>query len=89
MKFLADMGISMRTVHWLREQGYNVVHVRERNQHKASDSHILLDARRDERILLSMDLDFGYLLAISRARLPSVIIFSHRERASRKNVTDN
>ncbi|NEP80844.1 MAG: hypothetical protein F6K17_12905 [Okeania sp. SIO3C4] len=26
MKFLVDMGISQRTVEWLRNQGYDIVH---------------------------------------------------------------
>lgn len=29
MKFLADMGISPRTVNWLRNAGYDAVHVVE------------------------------------------------------------
>jgi predicted nuclease of predicted toxin-antitoxin system len=29
MRFLADMGISMRTVEWLRRQGHDIVHLRE------------------------------------------------------------
>ncbi len=28
MKFLADMGISLRTVSWLRGGGYDAVHLR-------------------------------------------------------------
>ncbi|ASC71982.1 hypothetical protein XM38_029360 [Halomicronema hongdechloris C2206] len=27
MKFLADMGISPHTVEWLRQQGYDAVHL--------------------------------------------------------------
>jgi predicted nuclease of predicted toxin-antitoxin system len=30
MKFLADMGISQSTVKWLREKGYDAVHLREK-----------------------------------------------------------
>ena len=29
MKFLADMGTSLRTVDWLRDRGYDVVHLRD------------------------------------------------------------
>ena len=29
MKFLADMGISQSTVRWLRQLGYDAVHLRE------------------------------------------------------------
>ena len=41
MKFLADMGISLRTVDWLRELGHDVVHLRDRGLQKLSDDEIL------------------------------------------------
>jgi len=65
MKFLADMNISLLTVKWLRSQGLQ----------RAVDSFILDKARAEHRILLTMDLDFGYLMAISHEQLPSVILF--------------
>ena len=42
MKFLADMGISQKTVEWLRNQGYNIVHLREEGLQKLSDEAILV-----------------------------------------------
>ena len=87
MKFLADMGISMTTVQWLRNNNHDVIHVRERNMQRASDSQILREAYREERIVLTMDLDFGHLVAISREKLPSVIIF--RLGDERPNNIDN
>ena len=29
MRFLADMGVSMRVVDWLRAQGYDTIHLRD------------------------------------------------------------
>ncbi len=75
MKFLADMGISMRTVTWLRQQGYDVVHLREQGLQRLPDEHVMAKARDEQRILLTMDLDFGYLLAVSGGVLPSVVLF--------------
>ena len=75
MKFLADMAISQRTVTWLRDQGHEVVHLREQEMQRAPDDVILAKARDEERILLTLDLDFGYLMAVSGAVLPSVILF--------------
>jgi predicted nuclease of predicted toxin-antitoxin system len=75
MNFLADMGISRRTVLWLRQRGHNAVHLRELGLKKLPDYEILVRALGEGRIVLTMDLDFGYLLAISHAQLPSVIIF--------------
>lgn len=75
MQFLADMGISLRTVEWLREKGYNVVHLRDEGLQRLPDPEILEKARLESRILLTIDLDFAQLLAISRSSLPSVILF--------------
>ncbi len=38
MKFLADMGISLRTVTWLRSLGHDVFHLRDRGLQKLPDS---------------------------------------------------
>jgi predicted nuclease of predicted toxin-antitoxin system len=75
MKFLADMGISPRTVKWLRQQGYDAVHLLDEGLRRLPDEEILSKARAEGRIVLTIDLDFGYLLAISGAVLPSVVIF--------------
>ncbi|MBI3362958.1 MAG: DUF5615 family PIN-like protein [Chloroflexi bacterium] len=78
MKFLANMGISPVTVDWLRSQGHEAVHLHEEELDQLADSEIMDKARREERIVLTSDLDFGDLLAASREQLPSVIIFRLR-----------
>ena len=75
MKWLADMGVSPRTVAWLRERGEEALHLREEGLQRAKDPAILKKARTEGRILLTMDLDFGYLLAVSGQHLPSVVLF--------------
>jgi predicted nuclease of predicted toxin-antitoxin system len=75
MKFLADMGISPKTVLFLQTQGFDAVHLHEQELDRLPDSDILEKALKEDRILLTHDLDFGELLAASGAHLPSVIIF--------------
>lgn len=75
LKFLADMGISPRTVARLSEQGYDAIHLIEEGLEKLEDKNILLKAEQEQRIVLTVDLDFRYLLAVSGAKLPSVILF--------------
>ncbi len=75
MRFLANMGISTRTVAWLRQQGHDALHLHDEGLQRAADEDIVKKARAEERIVLTMDLDFGYLLAISGEQLPSVILF--------------
>ncbi len=75
MKFLVDMGISPQTATFANDLGYDAVHLHEQNLDRLSDPEILAKARREKRIVLAHDLDFGELMAASKARLPSVIIF--------------
>jgi predicted nuclease of predicted toxin-antitoxin system len=78
VKLLADMGISMATVHALREAGEEVVHLREKNLHTMPDDQILAKAIREQRVILTCDLDFGEILAAGGGSVPSVILFRTR-----------
>jgi len=78
MKFLADMGISPKTVSFLQNLGYQAAHLHQEGLDRLSDSEILKKARLFGSILLTHDFDFGDLLAASKAELPSVIIFRLR-----------
>ena len=75
MRFLADAGISSRTVAFLRRSGHDTVHVRELVMQRAGDREIADRARSDGRVLLTFDLDFGAVLALGVMDRPSVVIF--------------
>lgn len=75
MRFLADAGISPRTVEGLILAGHDAVHVRALQMHRASDASILDHATIDSRIVLTFDLDFGDILALGVRDRPSVILF--------------
>lgn len=75
MKFLADMGIAMRIVEWLREKGHDVVHIREEGLHRLPDREIFKKAINEGRIILTFDLDFGEIVAFSMGLAVSVILF--------------
>jgi len=75
LRFLADIGISPRVVESLRRQGYDAMHLHEQSLYGLTDAKVLDKARAEGRIVLTSDLDFGELLALSRAGLPSVIVF--------------
>lgn len=86
MKLLVDMGISPRTVEYLRSEGHDAVHLHEIGLYTLSDPKILELARGEGRIVLTHDLDFGELVAASGALLPSVITFRLRDmRATKVN----
>jgi predicted nuclease of predicted toxin-antitoxin system len=75
MRFLADMGISMVTVNWLRGLGHDAKHLTEEKLFRLSDDLILKKAKDENRILLTCDLDFGHLLSITNENSPSTIVF--------------
>lgn len=85
MRFLADMGISQKAVAFLRSSGHDVVHLRDENLQRLSDEDIIKKAITEDLIILTMDLDFGYLMAVSKAKLPNIIIF-HLENEKPDNV---
>lgn len=78
MKFLADMGISPRSVERLRRLGYEAVHLCDQGLERLPDAAILEKAFREGWILLTHDLEFGELMSASGANLPSVVIFRLR-----------
>ena len=75
MKFLADMGIAIRIVEWLRAKRHDAVHLREEGLHRLSDAEIFKKAVFEKRIILTFDLDFVEIVALSEGRLVSVILF--------------
>lgn len=75
MRFLADAGISPRTVEFLRELGHEAIHVRTLGLQRAPDLELVERARGDGSTLLTFDLDFGDILALGVLDKPSVILF--------------
>lgn len=75
MRFLLDMGLARSTAAFLRDAGHDAVHLRELGLQRLGDDGIIDKARQENRIVLTHDLDFGRLVALSRAGQPSVITF--------------
>jgi predicted nuclease of predicted toxin-antitoxin system len=75
MKFLADMGVSARVVDWLRQNGHDALHLHELGLAQLPDKLVFERAALEGRVLLTFDLDFGEILALSGNRLTSVVLF--------------
>ncbi len=75
MKFLLDMPVSPQLVKTLQQHGHSGVHVQDIGMATAKDSEIVARARHESRIIVTADLDFGQLLAMSNAEGPGVILF--------------
>lgn len=71
--FLADMNLSPVTVEDLRREGYDVIRVSDLLPVDAPDSEILELARQRDAVVVTQDLDFSALLALSGYDRPSLI----------------
>jgi predicted nuclease of predicted toxin-antitoxin system len=78
MRFLADMGVDIRVVRWLRENGHDAVHLRDQGLHRRPNGEIFEKTIGVGRIVLTFDLDFGEIAAASKARPVQVIVFRLR-----------
>lgn len=75
MRFLLDEGLSPRVAHLLTAAGHDSVHARDLGLKSAPDQVVLRSAADDRRVLLTLDTDFGALLAHSGDSVPSVVLF--------------
>jgi predicted nuclease of predicted toxin-antitoxin system len=75
MKFLVDMPLSPALARWLNASGHDAVHAITVGLERAEDSAILERARQEGRVVVTADLDYPRLLALSRAPEPGIILF--------------
>jgi predicted nuclease of predicted toxin-antitoxin system len=73
MRLLADIHISPSTVALLRTLGHDVVRADALLPNTATDEEIVTAARADDRSILTQDLDFSAIIALSGARSPSLV----------------
>lgn len=77
MKFLIDNNLLPQLSFLLKESGFECIHVKEIKLQTATDEQIFLKAFREERIIISSDTDFSFILSLWKKNLPSVILFRH------------
>ena len=75
MRFLIDMPLSPGLAEWLCDQGHDAVHAGKDGLHNAADIEIIARAKAEQRTVVTADLDYPQLLALSKASEPSVILF--------------
>jgi len=75
MKFLVDMPISPLLAEWLKEQGHNAIHAAHIGLDRSSDEDIIAQAKAENRIILTADLDYPRLLALMDSKGPGLILF--------------
>ena len=75
MKALLDMPVSPKLLDVLQSYGHTGVHAYQIGQSCASDKELLAIAREETRIVITADLDFPQLLALTAADGPGIILF--------------
>lgn len=75
MKFLIDMPLSPDLAFWLNQQGYDAIHASDVGLYCALDALILEVARKEQRIVITADLHYPQLLALTHAEGPGLILF--------------
>lgn len=73
MRFLADENVSRHVVERLRAAGFDVAAIGPMNP-GALDSDVLATARRDGRVLITEDRDFGELVVRQRLEVQGVVL---------------
>ncbi|MGH6683883.1 MAG: DUF5615 family PIN-like protein [Pseudolabrys sp.] len=73
MRWLVDECIDAALVVYLRGAGHDVVYMAEIAP-AASDANVLARARRDGRLLLTEDKDFGDLVFRRRSQVPGIVL---------------
>jgi len=75
MKFLLDMPVSSLLLKVLHAHEHEGVHAHQIGKDRAPDTELLDIAQREGRIIITADLDFPRLLALSLADGPGIILF--------------
>lgn len=75
MNFLIDESVSPLVAHGLAAAGHDAVHVYDVGLTSKPDPVVLSSAESERRVLVTLDTDFGALIAHSSAAQPSVVLF--------------
>ncbi len=73
MKLLVDMNLSPKWAGFLASAGFDVVHWSALGAANAPDREIMSHAREGGYVVLTSDLDFGTILAVTHGEKPSVV----------------
>ena len=74
MKLVFDMNLTPNWVKWLSDRGFEAVHWDSIGDREARDEEIMTWAASESRVVVTNDLDFGQILALTHATGPSVVL---------------
>ena len=71
IRFLLDMGLAQSTGEFLRSLDHNAVHLRDQGLQRLPNERIVVKAIEEERTIITHDLDFRRIVALSDGTTPS------------------
>ncbi len=74
MRFLVDACVDIRVGEWLRGQGHDAVHLSEQGLQRLANGEIFRKAVAENRCVLTFDLDFSEIAALTGGSKGSVIL---------------
>lgn len=86
MKFLVDMPLSPGLSKWLVQQGHDAVHAYDVDLAEASDIALLDYALRENRMILTADLDYPRLLSILKTESPGLVLFRGGDYSEQESI---
>ena len=88
MRSLLDQNQSPLVAELLDNAGHDSTHVRDIGLRQATDAEILSRAKRERRVVISADTDFGELLADTGDHTPSALLLRRHDRRRAQAVAE-
>jgi predicted nuclease of predicted toxin-antitoxin system len=79
MRFLLDMNLSPGLATWLRSDGHDAIHVLDVGFGSSSDAEIFARAATENRVVVSLDLDFGEIAGLAGESRTGVVLLRLRQ----------
>ena len=70
--------MDVRITSWLNSHGHDATHLRDEGLQRMPNGDIFDKAIAESRVIVTFDLDFGEIVALSKARKTGVILFRLR-----------
>src|SRR5919108_3795090 len=72
------MCMDVRITSWLNSHGHDATHLRDEGLQRMPNGDIFDKAIAESRVIVTFDLDFGEIVALSKGRKTGVILFRLR-----------
>jgi predicted nuclease of predicted toxin-antitoxin system len=70
--------MDVRVTSWLNSQGHDAIHLRDEGLQRLPNGEIFDKAFAESRVIVTFDLDYGEIVALSKGRKTGVILFRLR-----------